>query len=124
MDIDAKGVGHKDHSILRESTPIIRIFGTDGKKGLQGDFLGGDLLLKGAVMLHKEHGGLGLPEQGGNLEPGVEIHEVEGLIPHVQMGGLTETGGQQNLLFLARREIFHLFFQTAPVQTPFFAESL
>ena len=33
--------------ILRESTPIIRIFGTDGKKGLQGDFLGGDLLLKG-----------------------------------------------------------------------------
>lgn len=110
--------------ILRESTPIIRIFGTDGKKGLQGDFLGGDLLLKGAVMLHKEHGGLGLPEQGGNLEPGVEIHEVEGLIPHVQMGGLTETGGQQNLLFLGLRRKLPSFFQTAPVQTPFFAESL
>ena len=78
--------------------------------------MGGDLLLKGAVMLHKEHGGLGLPEQGGNLEPGVEIHEVEGLIPHVQMGGLTETGGQQRNL--------PSFFQTAPVQTPFFAESL
>ena len=49
----------------------------------------------------------------------MEIHEVEGLIPHVQMGGLTETGGQQNLLFLSCGESFHLFFKLHPFKPHF-----
>ena len=78
---------------------------------LQMDGLGGDGPAEGGVVLDKEHGGGRGADQLLDLHPGVDVDEVERLVPDIEVGFFAEAFGQQDLLFLAAGKAAHVLFK-------------
>ena len=65
-------------------------------------------------MLHEQHGGGRGADQLFDLHPGVDVDEVEGLVPDVEVGFFAEAPGQQDLLFLPAGKAGHVLFKLDP----------
>ncbi len=67
-------------------------------------------------MLHKDHGGLALQQQGLDLHSGIDIDKIEWFVPQVQMGVLTQAAGNEDLLFLSSAVVRHVLFKLRPLK--------
>lgn len=67
-------------------------------------------------MLHKDHGGLALQQQGLDLHSGIDVDKIERFVPQVQMGVLTQAAGNEDLLFLSSAVVRHVLFKLRPLK--------
>jgi len=73
--------------------------------------LGGGPVAESLIMLDKDHRRHIRQNQTLYLHSGIDVYEIQRLVPYVQVRAIAQAGCDQHFLFLPSRELFHILFE-------------